>query len=216
MAPLSSLPLLQTAPADFRAEFERNVVAISLPTGHPICHQGNRCQHLPLLLTGQARVFKLGENGRELTLYRIYPGESCVLTASCMLSDIPFPAEAVTESEVKAVAVPTARALAWFERFPHWRHFIFGMVSHRLADILSLVEEVTFRRMDSRLAGHLLRRGERGALQQTHQQIADELGSAREVVSRLLKDFEARGLIQVGRGRIELLDSAGLENLAAG
>jgi CRP/FNR family transcriptional regulator len=210
------LPLLREAPETFRTAFLHAVTPLTLESGRVISRQGHPCTHLPLLLRGCARVYKLGDSGREITLYRIRPGESCVLTASCMLSGSAFPAEAVTETETTAVVVPVAQALTWFEQVPHWRQFVFGMISNRLMEILGLVDEITFRRMDSRLASYLLHEGSGDSLARTHQQIADELGSAREVVSRLLKGFEAAGMIRIGRGRIQLLDRTALRQVAAG
>lgn len=186
---------------------------VRLPAGQPVCHEGDRCSMLPLVLEGSARVFKSGVTGREITLYRLGPGESCVLTASCILSGTPFPASAACESEVQAVVIPAADVVAWLRDSTAWREFIFGLVAHRLHRIINVIDDVVFLRMDQRLADYLLQQtgAEDGWLALTHQQIADDLGTSREVVSRLLKDLEHRHLIEGGRGRLRLLDRAGLK-----
>jgi CRP/FNR family transcriptional regulator len=209
-----SQPWIDGAPEAFLRAFASAARPLRLPPGQTLCHQGDWCGALPLVVSGQARVYKLGENGREITLYRIYPGESCVLTASCILSHTPFPAVAVIETQVEALAIPSAQALAWFGEHPHWRDFVFRMVSLRLTEVLGLIDAVVFRRLDSRLAALLLARAGQGdSVALTHRQLADELGSAREVISRLVKDLESRGMLRSGRGLIALRDRAALEDL---
>lgn len=181
---------------------------IRLPKGHNICHEGDRCSHLALLTLGSARVFKLAESGREITLYRIEPGECCILTASCMLSGRDFPANASAESEVEAVVLPETQVHRWMNSSESWRRFLWNLLAVRLGEVIGLVEEVAFRRIDQRLGEYLTNlAGEKGGVvQATHSQIAADLGTSREVVSRVLKDFEMRGLLRLARGRIELED----------
>lgn len=182
--------------------------AIDLGAGHNICHQGDSCSHLALVTKGTARVFKIAESGREITLYRIDPGECCILTASCMLSGRPFPAAATVESDLEAVLIPQPKVTGWMTGSETWRHYLWGLLAERLGDVISLVEEIAFRRMDERLGEHLILLAQQhgSIIPATHQQIAADLGTSREVVSRLLKDFEIRGLLRLGRGRIELDD----------
>lgn len=198
------------------AERLRGVAArVSLAPGQSICREGVACAHLPLLLSGTARVYKLGVSGREITLYRIEPGDSCVLTASCILSGRRFPAFATAETAVEALAVPARAMLDWLETSSGWRAYVFGLVAQRLADVIDVVEGVAFGRMDRRLADYLLRMvGPEQAVLATHQQIAFDLGSSREVVSRLLKDFEQSGLVAIARGRVRLLDPLRLRTVA--
>lgn len=206
------LPFLQQADESLRQQFSEQAMIAHLPQGQQVCQQGSNCGQLALLLSGSVRVFKLGENGKEITLYRISAGESCILTASCILSNIPFPAFATCESEVRAVTIPAARVPHWLSTSPAWRDYIFGLVASRLSSIISVVEDVAFRRMDRRIAGYLCERfTSHGSLRVTHQEIASELGTSREVVSRILKEFEHEGLITVGRGTIELNHPAGLQ-----
>jgi len=172
-----------------------------------------QCGHLALVTEGVARVYKLGENGREITLYRISGGESCILTASCIISGRPFPAFAVCEEPIEALVISSPAVKRWTNEFPAWRDYLFGLIGDRLGDVISVVEEIAFRRVDRRLAHYLLQRLEPTAsdsLNITHQAIASDLGTSREVVSRILKDFEHQGLISVSRGSVCLKDRRGL------
>lgn len=207
---------LQRCTPQLRAELAARTVPARLGAGETICRQGTTCGHLALVLSGSARVFKLGESGREITLYRVGPGESCVLTASCILSHRPFPAFAKCETSLEGLLVSGADLIRWLELSPAWRDYVFGLIASRLADVISLVEEVAFRRVDRRLARHLIQHaaGPEARLDATHQQIASELGTSREVVSRILKDFEALGLLRIARGSVRLLDAEGLEGKA--
>lgn len=173
-----------------------------------------QCSHLALVTEGSARVYKIGENGREITLYRIGPGESCILTASCIMSQKPFPAFAVSEQPIQALIVSTADVVRWSNHEPAWRDYLFRLISDRLSDVISVVEEVAFRRVDRRLAGYLLQHttDDSDRIQVTHQSIASDLGTSREVVSRILKDFEQQGFISITRGAITLGDRHALNS----
>lgn len=188
--------------------------ALRLSRGANICHEGDDCSHLALVTQGAARVYKLAESGREITLYRVEPGECCILTASCMLSGRPFPANAMVEADLDAIVIPAARVAEWMQQHAAWRHYLWDLLAARLGDVISLVEEVSFRRMDQRLAHFLAENAPADStlLRATHQQIAADLGTSREVVSRILKDFEQRGLLDLGRGRITILDLDGLRD----
>lgn len=193
--------------------FFQQASLVQLSKGQHVCHEGSSCSHLAILLRGTVRVYKLGESGKEITLYRVGTGESCILTASCILSHIPFPAIAICESDIEAVVVPAGDARKWLSESAAWRDYIFGLVATRLTNIINVVEDVAFRRMDKRIADHLYNRIDktRHLLQATHQEIASELGTSREVVSRILKDFEQNDIIKVTRGSIELIDAGKLD-----
>ena len=159
------------------------------------------------------RVYKIGETGREITLYRFGNGESCILTANAILSHKTFPAVATVEKDAEAVMIPSDIFRAWVGKYDLWREFVFELLSERLSSVMAIVEEVAFRRMDARLASLLLTRSQhRNPWRITHQEIAAELGSSREVISRLLEDFSAQGLIRPSRGEIEVLDPESLRS----
>ncbi len=205
---LNDFGFLTTVEETLRDRFFQAASLANMEPGQFVCHEGRECVHLALVLSGTARVYKLGESGREITLYRIGQSESCILTASCILSHAPFPAFAVCEDSVEAAVIPAAHIRQWIAESPIWRDYLFGLVAQRMGDIISLVEEVVFRRMDRRIADYLLQRFQPGQerIEITHQVIASDLGTSREVVSRILKDFESHGLILVTRGAVELLN----------
>ena len=214
---LETFAFLRAGSAEFQREFLDQVVRVHLPAGQTICQAGAQCAHLPLGFDGTARVYQLGENGREITLYRVQAGESCVLTASCLLSARPFPAFAVCERAVEAVVVQPASVRRWLGRSEPWREYLFGLIASRLVEVFGVLDAVLFRRLDQRLIDHLLRQSEdvgSAHIQATHQLLAGELGSSREVISRVLKGLEEQGLLRARRGRIELLDRVELKRRA--
>ena len=167
------------------------------------------------------RVFKLAESGQEITLYNVGAGEACPLNVSCILSDRPVPAMARVEEDVEALVIPAEIFRRWMAQYESLRTFVFETFATRLTEMMSLVEEVAFRRMDQRLARRLqdifLESGTpRTSVETTHAELASDLGTAREVVSRLLKEFERLGAITLSRGKITLKNSALLRELASG
>lgn len=210
---IQQFAFLQSADKRFRRSFFEHVSLARIDVGRPICDEGMHCSHLALVTSGVARVYKLGENGREITLYRIAGGESCILTASCIIGGRPFPAFAICEEPIEALVINSPVVIRWANEHPTWRNYLFGLIGDRLGDVISVVEEIAFRRVDRRLAHYLLQRfesAESNSLNITHQAIASDLGTSREVVSRILKDFEHQGQISVSRGTVCLIDRHGL------
>jgi len=210
---VAAFPFLQQRDGDLLHRLQASGSVIHLNKNQLICDQGRSCSHLALIIGGTARVYKLGENGREITLYRIGPGESCILTASCILSSEPFPAIAISETEIDALLIPAHTVNQWLAESAAWRDYIFGLVAKRLSSIISVVEEVAFGRMDKRIVDYLLENitATRRQITATHQEIASDLGTSREVVSRILKDLENARLVSIARGAIEVIDPAGLQ-----
>jgi CRP/FNR family transcriptional regulator len=209
---LKNFPLLRDATSEFREDFFNHATMLRIPQGYAIANEGSTCSQLALVVSGKVRVYKLGESGREITLYRIGSGDSCVLTASCVMSDTPFPAIAQSETDVEAVVVPSIKAREWMTESKSWNGFIFGLISKRLADVITVLEEVTFLHMDERIATYLLALAGQGDEHHiTHHQIAADLGTSREVVSRILKDFENKRFVEIGRGILKTKDIAGLK-----
>jgi CRP/FNR family transcriptional regulator, anaerobic regulatory protein len=209
------LPFLQRADPDLTREFLAAAYPARVPAGRDIFVEGDRADDIALLLSGVVRVYKIGETGREITLYRFGHGESCILTANAILSRQSFPAIATVEQDAKAIMVPAAAFREWVGRHALWRDFLFNLLSQRLVSVMAIVDEVAFRRMDSRVAGLLAQRGSAGnPVRITHQAIAAELGSSREVISRILEDFAALGYIRTARGSIDILDGVALADRA--
>ncbi len=176
-----------------------------VPAGTHICMEGDRCGFIPLVVEGTARVYKMAENGREITLYRIEPGGSCVVTASCIIGERDFPAFAIAETDVTAIVVGADRFQRLTRESHAWHAYVYGLLSRKLADVIELVEEVAFRRVDARLLDYLQAEASGGVLQRTHEAMAADLGTSREVVSRLLKDLEEQGRVQRERGGVRLM-----------
>lgn len=199
----SLFPLFAKAGHDLQAELFEHATLAEIPAHQFICLEGNICSGIPLVLEGRARVYKLSESGREITLYRVEPGDSCILTASCIMSGVEFPAFVSTETKVVAIVIPPAVFRRWVNKYDVWSQFLWRLLSSRFAEVISLVEEVAFQRVDKRTADYLLDLADaEGKIKKTHQDIAADLGSSREVISRILKDFEHKGLITLSRGEI--------------
>jgi CRP/FNR family transcriptional regulator len=181
--------------------------------GEALLREGQVCASVPFVISGSIRVFKTAESGREITLYRIERGQSCILSVGCGSSVKSFPASAVVEEPTSAAFFPTdtiRRLLAESEPF---RAYVLDQYSQRMSEVMELVQEVAFRRVDERLAQWLLEAsqaapasgGGSAPIAATHQELADHVGTSREVVSRILKDWEERSLLELSRGSIRLL-----------
>ncbi len=207
-----TLPILRQADSELAREVRETAYLARIPTGRDIFRPGDPVDQIPLLISGLVRVYQIGESGREVTLYRFRPGESCVLTANSILSAQLYPAIATVEEDAEALMVAASDFSRWVGQYDAWRDFVFELVSLRLVSLMTIVDEVAFRRLDTRVAALLLERGQQhNPVPITHQEIADELGSSREVISRLLEDFSRAGLVKTERGSIEVLDFGALE-----
>lgn len=211
----SRLPVLQRADPQMQRAFMADAYLAHIPARTDVFTEGERAGAMALLLSGVVRVYKIGETGREITLYRFGSGESCVLTANAILSRQTFPALATVEEDAEAIMIPAETFRTWIEHSTIWRDYVFELLGQRLSTMLAVVDEVTFQRMDSRLATLLLERGAaQNPVRMTHQEIAAELGSSREVISRILADFAALQLVRLGRGTIEVCDRVALADRA--
>lgn len=201
------LPILQRLDPRLVREFQQTASFARIPTGQDVFVEGDRTEAIALLISGVVRVYKIGETGREITLYRFGAGESCILTANAILSRQTFPAIATVQQPAEAVLIPADAFRDWVRRYDLWREFVFDLFSQRLSTVMAVVDEVVFRQMDRRVASLLLQRAQaQNPLRITHQEIAADLGSSREVISRLIEDFASEGILRSGRGAIEILD----------
>ena len=165
------------------------------------------------MLEGEVRVARGSALGRSIELYRVGAGEVCVVSASCLFGQVPMTAHGLATQPTRLMLLSPADFERWLAHEP-FRRYVFGVFADRLADLMSLAEAVAFQRLDQRLAAALLGRGP--TLQLTHQALADELGTVREIVTRLLRRFERAGWLALGRERIEVKDPAALRTLAGG
>lgn len=206
-------PELEKLSDDNQKLLEQGMQISHSPVGTVMFSEGRECQGYVMLLEGTVRVQKTSEDGREITLYRVEAGESCIMTTTCLISDEQYGAEGIAETDIMVAIIPPGifnRLLAQSDQF---RHFVFEVYAKRMSMLMMLVDEVVFKKLDKRLAQTLLdKKADHFAV--THQELALELGSVREVVSRQLKVFERQKMIRLGRGVIDILDRNNLSSFA--
>lgn len=188
----------------------------SIPARSIVMRKGAPCEHCQLLAHGTLRVYEVAECGREIVLYRVHAGEMCILNVTNLLDESAYPVEVVTEDDACLISIPMHHFHQVMAHSADFRGFVMATLARRMNDMMRLVERVTFQRLDLRLASQLYQRFERGnmsPLTVTHQELARDLGSSREVISRLLKEFERLGCIRLHRGQIELLSRETLKRL---
>jgi CRP/FNR family transcriptional regulator len=188
---------------------------IEVPAGVMLFGPGNSPENMLFLLDGTVRVQQVSDTGHEIVLYRIHAGQSCVLTTACLLAYENYSAEGISETAVQAAAVPRAVFDDLVAQSKSFRDFVFAAFSKRITDLFLMIDEVAFQRMDVRLADKLLSLSDgQDVIATTHQKLSVELGTAREVISRQLQEFQRRGWIEQARGSVTILDRARLEKLA--
>lgn len=206
----SALPGLDGADA---ARLEALPVLV-LPRGARVFTPGERAQGFAVVLSGRIEVSLTGPSGREIVLYAVEPGQSCIQTTLGLLGDEPYSGEAEAVTETRVVVIPAALFHGLMARSDAFRGFVFRAMAARMSDMTRLLERVAFTRVEARLAQALLDTEHGGAVEATHAELAARIGSAREVVSRRLEALARRGLVATDRGRVELRDRAALARLA--
>ncbi len=208
----AAYPAVAALPAALRdAVLDQQAQALTVPAGTLLFDEGQACGGFPMLLSGEVRVARGAPNGRSLELYRVQASELCVASTSCLFGQVPLAAHGLSTMACEIVLL-SPEGFAQWTGDAGFRRYVFGIFAERLAELMALAEAVAFQRLDQRLAAALL--GQGPLLHRTHQQLADELGTVREIVTRLLKRFEREGWLRLGRERIELLDAAALRQLA--
>jgi CRP/FNR family transcriptional regulator len=188
---------------------------IEVPEGTTIFGPGKSPENMLFLLDGTVRVQQVSDTGHEIVLYRIQAGQSCVLTTACLLAYEDYSAEGISETPVQAAAVPRDVFDDLVAQSKAFRDFVFAAFSKRITDLFLMIDEVAFQRLDVRLADKLISLSNgQDSVATTHQKLSVELGTAREVVSRQLQEFQRRGWIEQARGRVILLNRGQLELLA--
>jgi CRP/FNR family transcriptional regulator len=210
---LEHYPMLRDVPIALLESLLNQAHSMSLPVGTIVFDENQPCQGFPLLIHGSVRVIKSAANGRELQLYRVASGESCILTSSCLLGHSPYHARGIVEEDVEMIVLPANAFRSLMETHAPFRDYIFSLFSERLTDLMQLVTAVAFQKLDQRLAALLITKPT--PIHTTHQALADELGSVREIVSRLLKNFAEQGWVKLGREQIELVDVAALKKFGS-
>ena len=211
---LARFPLFADLPAALLEELLAASQEIRVPAGTVLFDERQPCAGFPLVLEGDIRVTRAAPSGRGILLYRVAPGEGCILSGGCLLGNSAYSASGVAETDVVLLRIPPALFQKLMVESEPFRRFVFGMYGERLSEVMELVEAVAFQRLDARLAQLLIRRGP--VLHATHQSLADELGSVREIVSRLLRSFEDLGWVRLERERVTVLDLKALAAHAQG
>jgi CRP/FNR family transcriptional regulator len=209
---LARFPFFSGLPAERLDALIADAQLLRAPAGDILFDANQPCRGFPLVLEGSVRVGKSTPNGREILLYRVEPGQSCILSGGCLLGHSDYTASGIAETDVELLSVSPERFHELMLQFEPFRRYVFSSYGERLSEVMELVEEVAFRRLDARLAQLLIRRGP--VIEGTHQELADELGSVREIVSRLLRSFEQRGWVRLERERVTVLDPKGLSALS--
>jgi CRP/FNR family transcriptional regulator len=186
---------------------------IVVPAGTVLFSENAPCQGFPLVLEGEIKVSRQSSDGRTLELYRVVAGELCLVSSACLFRNQPLMADGITTKPSSLLVIPPKLFTQWLEN-ASFRNEVLGLFAERMADLTGLIDAVAFHKLDQRLAGALLGRGQDLTL--THQQLADELGTVREIISRLLRRFEREGWVELAREHIHIRNSAALRAVAAG
>jgi CRP/FNR family transcriptional regulator len=205
---LARFPVFAELPAARLDEMLAAAPVRRVPAGSVLFEPNMPCEGFPLVLEGSVRVTKASPSGREIVLYRVSPGEGCILSGGCLLGQNDYAARGTAESDVTLLKIAPAQFQDLILQVPAFRRFVFDMYGARLAEVMELIEEVAFRKLDTRLARLLVQRGP--VLNTTHQNLADELGSVRVFISRLLRNFEERGWVTLERERVSVIDPKSL------
>jgi CRP/FNR family transcriptional regulator, anaerobic regulatory protein len=211
---LQRYSMLQQLPERDCESVFRAASLIKVPAGATLFDEGDPCRGFVLLLSGMVRVSKIAPNGRELHLYDVAPGDSCILTCACLLGESRYHAHAAAREDLEMVVLPAHAFRDLCSRLEPFRNQVFARFSERMTEMMELVAAVAFQKLDQRLASSLI--GRPNPIRMTHQALADELGSIREIVSRLLKSFADQGWIRLSREQIEVINPTSLGRLAAG
>ncbi len=208
---LASFPELAELEEEHRADLLGSTQFNRLRGGDIAYRQGQTCNNYLMCIEGQTRVFKTSESGREILLYQVGPGETCVLTTSCLMAGSAFPAESTAETDVLLAALPSSAFHRLMGSSPRFRKFVLDNYGDLLSSLIMLVDEVAFASLDLRLARRLLAEADsKGIVAKTHQQLALDLGSVREVISRYLAEWERMGWVHASRGSIEVRNRSAL------
>lgn len=209
---LNAFPALLALDEPAKALLTKHSRIAEAPVGTIGYSEGMPCDAYVMRLAGKSRVYKLSSSGREILLYRVAAGETCVLTTTCLLGRSDYPASTVVEEPIRDVIIPASVFHQLMVDSAVFRRFVMENYGALISDLIVLLDEVAFSSLDARLAKLLLDEAT-AKINRTHQQLADELGSAREVVSRQLKRFENKGWVMLGRGHIEIINKAALQKL---
>lgn len=216
---LSRIPFADKLSESGKNLLDSGLQLVRYPQGRYFKFQNDRLQNLPFILSGTLRVYISSQGGKSLTLYRLYPNDTCVLAAYCILNEMGYPAEAMVDQTAELLLIQADIFKTLYEKEPAVQDFVFSLGLDRIMQLIMTAQEVAFKKLDKRLAQYLLAKFIESDQQMinlkiSHQDIADELGTAREVISRILNDFEKRKLISLNRMEISLREHQELQEIA--
>lgn len=213
---LERLPFWKLLTDSEKELVQQNAVIRLYEKGTRVYSSERECQGMLFVMQGEMRTYLLSEEGREVTLFRIYPNDLCVLSASCVISQISFDTQMSAQKDTEALMIPPNIVLLLKEKNLSVRCFLYELATKRFSDVMWAMQQILFKRLDQRLALFLMQESQRlgtDTIHMTHEQIAQQISSAREAVARMLKQFSEDGLVELKRGAIRLLDQKGLKAL---
>jgi len=213
---LERLPFWKLLTDSEKELVRQNAVIRLYKKGTPVYSSERECLGMLFVMQGEMRTYLLSEEGREVTLFRIYPNDLCVLSASCVISQISFDTQMSAQKDTEALIIPPNIVLLLKEKNLSVRCFLYELATKRFSDVMWAMQQILFKRLDQRLALFLMQESQRlgtDTIHMTHEQIAQQISSAREAVARMLKQFSEDGLVELKRGAIRLLDQKGLKAL---
>ena len=213
---LERLPFWKLLTDSEKELVQQNAVIRLYKKGTRVYSSERECQGMLFVMQGEMRTYLLSEEGREVTLFRIYPNDLCVLSASCVISQISFDTQMSAQKDTEALMIPPNIVLLLKEKNLSVRCFLYELATKRFSDVMWAMQQILFKRLDQRLALFLMQESQRlgtDTIHMTHEQIAQQISSAREAVARMLKQFSEDGLVELTRGAIRLLDQKGLKAL---
>lgn len=213
---LERLPFWKLLTDSEKELVRQNAVIRLYKKGTPVYSSERECLGMLFVMQGEMRAYLLSEEGREVTLFRIYPNDLCVLSASCVISQISFDTQMSAQKDTEALIIPPNIVLFLKEKNLSVRCFLYELATKRFSDVMWAMQQILFKRLDQRLALFLMQESQRldtDTIHMTHEQIAQQISSAREAVARMLKQFSEDGLVELKRGAIRLLDQKGLKAL---
>ncbi len=213
---LERLPFWKLLTDSEKELVRQNAVIRLYKKGTRVYSSERECLGMLFVMQGEMRTYLLSEEGREVTLFRIYPNDLCVLSASCVISQISFDTQMSAQKDTEALIIPPNIVLFLKEKNLSVRCFLYELATKRFSDVMWAMQQILFKRLDQRLALFLMQESQRlgtDTIHMTHEQIAQQISSAREAVARMLKQFSEDGLVELKRGAIRLLDQKGLKAL---
>lgn len=202
-------PFIEKLTINEKQQFIEQSLEVKYEKNKVLMNEGMVCNGAIFVIEGSVRVYKVSEEGKEITLYRVEKGETCIMTISCILADVNYQAVAEVEENVTLLMLPSNAFRALFATSTAFQQFVFSTLSTRMIEVMMIVEEIAFKSMNTRISSFLLekiKKQNENVIKITHEKIALELGTAREVVSRVLMDLQKKGVVEISRGQIKVRD----------